>query len=35
MGEIRNGYKILIEESEEKRPLGDLGIHIRIILKWI
>jgi hypothetical protein len=32
---MRNSYSILIEKSEGKRTLGNLGIYVRIILKWI
>jgi hypothetical protein len=32
---MRNVYKILVGKSEEKRPLGRLGVVGRIILKWI
>jgi hypothetical protein len=35
MGQVRNAYKILVEKSEEKNHLEDLGIDERIILRWI
>jgi hypothetical protein len=35
MGEMRNAYKILVRKSEGKRPLADLGVDGRIILKSI
>jgi hypothetical protein len=35
MGEMRNAYKILVGNLEGKRPFGRLGVHGRIILKWI
>jgi hypothetical protein len=35
MGERRNSYIILVEISEGKNHLRDLGIDGRIILKWI
>jgi hypothetical protein len=31
---MRNSY-ILVRKPEGKRPLGDLGVNMRIILKWI
>ena len=33
MGETRGAYRVLMENPEEKRPLEDLGIDRRIILK--
>jgi hypothetical protein len=35
VGEMRNTNKIFAGISEEKRPLTDLGIDGRIILKYI
>ena len=35
MGEGRGVYKVLVGKHEGKRPLGDLGIDGRIILRWI
>jgi hypothetical protein len=32
---IRNAYKNLVGKSERKRPLGNLGLDGKIILKWI
>jgi hypothetical protein len=32
---VRNEYNILVEKPEGKRPLGELGINGRIILKRI
>jgi hypothetical protein len=32
---MRNAYKVLIGNDESKRPLEDLGIDGRVILKWI
>jgi hypothetical protein len=32
---MRNAYSILVEKSEGKRPLADLGIDGKIKLKWI
>lgn len=33
--EIRNAYKILVENLKETDHSGDLGVHRRIIVKWI
>jgi hypothetical protein len=33
MGEMRNIYKILVEKPERKRPVHDIGINGRIILR--
>jgi hypothetical protein len=33
MGERRSAYKILMGRPEEKRPLEDLSVDVRIILK--
>jgi hypothetical protein len=30
-----NAYRVLVENSESKRPLGRPGLGGRIILKWI
>jgi hypothetical protein len=35
IGEIRNVYKILVGEPEEKSYSEDLDVDGRIILKWI
>jgi hypothetical protein len=35
MGEMINEYRILLGKPEGKRPLQDLGVDERIILKWI
>jgi hypothetical protein len=32
---MRNTYKILVGKHERKRPLEDLGVNRKIILKWI
>jgi hypothetical protein len=32
---MRNAYKILVGKPEGKRPLRNLGIDRRIMLKWI
>jgi hypothetical protein len=32
---MRNAYSILVEYPAGKRRLGDLGVDMRIILKWI
>ena len=34
MGE-RGMYRVLVGKPEGKRPLGDLGVDGRIILRWI
>jgi hypothetical protein len=34
-GEMRNAHKILVGNSEGKRPLGNLGLNGMIILRWI
>jgi hypothetical protein len=34
-GAMRNAYKIFVGISEDKRPLGALGVEERIILKII
>ena len=35
MGERRVTYGVLVGQRERKRPLQDLDIGVRIILKWI
>jgi hypothetical protein len=35
MGEMRNAYHSLLGKPEEKRPLEDIRIDGKIILKWI
>jgi len=35
MGERRNAFSFLVGRPEGRRPLGNLGIGGRIILKWI
>ena len=35
MGERRGAYRDLVGVYEGKRPLGNLGVDGRIILKWI
>ena len=35
IGERRGIYRILVGKPEGKRPLGDLGVDGRIILRWI
>jgi hypothetical protein len=35
MGERRDAYKLLVKKREGKRPLGNLDIDERPILKWI
>jgi hypothetical protein len=35
MGEMRSADTILVGKPEEKKPLGDLGLDGRIILKCI
>jgi hypothetical protein len=34
MGEWRGVYRVLVGRPEGKRPLGDLSIGGRIILRW-
>jgi hypothetical protein len=35
MGEKRNAYRVLVAKPEGKKPLEDLNVGVRIILKWI
>jgi predicted GNAT family acetyltransferase len=35
MGDIANGNKISVEETEAKRQLRDRGVDGRTILKWL
>jgi len=35
VGKRRGVYRVLVGKPEGKRPLGDLGVYGRIILKWI
>jgi hypothetical protein len=35
MGERRGVYRVLVGELREREHLDDIGIHGRIILKWI
>jgi hypothetical protein len=35
MGEKRGAYRVLVEKTEEKNSLEDLGINGRIIFRWI
>jgi hypothetical protein len=32
---VRNVYKILVGKPEAKRPLEELGLDTRILLKWL
>jgi hypothetical protein len=34
-GEDRNAYRILVRKPEEKDHLRNLGVDVRIILKWV
>jgi hypothetical protein len=34
-GEKRNVYTVLVSKAERKRPLRNLGVNVRAILKWI
>jgi hypothetical protein len=34
MQEMKNAYYILIGKAEGKRPIGDVGSHERIQVKW-
>jgi hypothetical protein len=35
MGEKRGACRVLVEKTEEKNSLEDLGINGRIIFRWI
>jgi hypothetical protein len=35
MGGMRTAHKILVEKSDGKKPVQELGLDERIILKWI
>jgi hypothetical protein len=35
MGEGRGAYRVLVGKPEGKRPLGDLGINGKIVVRWI
>ena len=35
MGEKRGVFRVLVGKPEGKRPLGNLGVDGRIILRWI
>jgi len=35
MGEEREMYRVLLGKPEGKRPWGDLGVDVWIILGWI
>jgi hypothetical protein len=35
MGDMRNGFRVLIRKPEGKRSLEDLGVDGRIILKLV
>jgi len=35
MGEKRGAYRVLVEKTEGKNHLEDLGINGRIIFRWI
>jgi hypothetical protein len=35
MGEIKNAFEIFVGKPEGKNHLGDLGVDVRITLKWI
>jgi hypothetical protein len=32
---IRGTYKTLAGKHEGRRPLGSIGVNVRVILKWI
>jgi hypothetical protein len=34
MSEMRNAYKILVQELEEKRPFREQGVNGKILLQW-
>jgi hypothetical protein len=35
VGKIRGRYKTLAGKHEGRRPLGSIGVNVRIILKWV
>jgi hypothetical protein len=35
MGELKIGYRILVDNHEERIYLEDLGVNDRILLKWM
>jgi len=35
MGGKRNTYRVLVQKSNGKKPLGQVGKDKRMILKWI
>jgi len=35
MGKRRGVYRLLVGKPEGKRPLGNIGVDGRIILRWI
>jgi hypothetical protein len=35
MADVRNVYRVLVRKHEGKRPLEDLGVDGRVILKWM
>jgi hypothetical protein len=35
MGGKRNTYRVMVQKSNRKKPLGQVGKDERMILKWI